>query len=415
MNKRGVALIISYMVIAVLTVLGAAFMLRSISEGRISNNYLQSNQALWLADAGIQKAVWELNKNSCVGCSQCGTVTPCANCTCSSASKCVSGTLGSFGDYDATIDSANTTITSIGSVPSRSVANKVTRSVKVTLTGGSVFSYASFAQGSISISPNTLVDSYNSSLGDYGIGNTGSNGDIGTNSSASGAITIGNNVSIYGDASTGPSGTITQGSNTQISGSTTNTNNVTLTPVVVPSNLTSLTNAGDLFPAHGTATSKTLSAGNYKYSSVNIPGNGTVTINGTVNLYLTGSSSISTGNNVNIVVASGAKLTVYVDGKVDISNNAIVNNISKIPANFQIYSTYSGASGVLLDNNTEFYGAVYAPTTSVSVSNNVGVYGAIVGQTVNLANNSSVHYDEALRQVTGQGSSGYTISDWQEI
>ena len=53
MNKRGVALILSYMVIGVLTVFGSIFVSRSVTESNIARRYLNSTRALWIAEAGL--------------------------------------------------------------------------------------------------------------------------------------------------------------------------------------------------------------------------------------------------------------------------------------------------------------------------------------------------------------------------
>lgn len=63
MNNRGVALILSFILIVVLTVLSAVSLSRSISESRIARRYSESTQALWLAEAGINRALNELRSN----------------------------------------------------------------------------------------------------------------------------------------------------------------------------------------------------------------------------------------------------------------------------------------------------------------------------------------------------------------
>lgn len=63
MNNRGVALILSFILIVVLAILGAASLSRSISESRIAKRYSESIQALWLAEAGINRALNELRNN----------------------------------------------------------------------------------------------------------------------------------------------------------------------------------------------------------------------------------------------------------------------------------------------------------------------------------------------------------------
>lgn len=57
MNKRGIALIISYIVIIIIITLSAAFVTRSISEGNIVRRHTESTQAFWLAEAGIASAL----------------------------------------------------------------------------------------------------------------------------------------------------------------------------------------------------------------------------------------------------------------------------------------------------------------------------------------------------------------------
>jgi len=60
MNKRGIALIIGLIMIAVLTIFGGAVVSRSIFENRVEHRYAESTQAFWLAEAGINCALREL-------------------------------------------------------------------------------------------------------------------------------------------------------------------------------------------------------------------------------------------------------------------------------------------------------------------------------------------------------------------
>lgn len=63
MNRKGIALILSFMVIGVLTILSAAIISRSVSERYIVQRYVESTQAFWLAEAGINRALNELRNN----------------------------------------------------------------------------------------------------------------------------------------------------------------------------------------------------------------------------------------------------------------------------------------------------------------------------------------------------------------
>ncbi|MBP6920322.1 MAG: hypothetical protein KBC23_04950, partial [Candidatus Omnitrophica bacterium] len=60
-NKRGSALIIVYMVIAVLTILGTGIMSRELSEISNTRRYSDAVRAFWFAEAGIYKELYELN------------------------------------------------------------------------------------------------------------------------------------------------------------------------------------------------------------------------------------------------------------------------------------------------------------------------------------------------------------------
>ncbi len=63
-NKKGIALITAYIVIAVLTALGAAFISRSISEMRIAERDRNSIQAFYIAEAGIDYAIEEMRSGN---------------------------------------------------------------------------------------------------------------------------------------------------------------------------------------------------------------------------------------------------------------------------------------------------------------------------------------------------------------
>ena len=63
MNKRGVALILVFTVILVLSILATAIVAKSVSESRIAQSYAQSAQAFWLAEAGVAQALTQLKND----------------------------------------------------------------------------------------------------------------------------------------------------------------------------------------------------------------------------------------------------------------------------------------------------------------------------------------------------------------
>ncbi len=60
MNKKGIALLLGFIVIMILAILGSAIISRGVNESIIANRYAESTQAFWLAEAGVNRALREL-------------------------------------------------------------------------------------------------------------------------------------------------------------------------------------------------------------------------------------------------------------------------------------------------------------------------------------------------------------------
>lgn len=63
MDKKGAVLIYIFLVIAVLTILGVAIFNKSVSERSLAQKYVDSTQAFWLAEAGVNQALSALRNN----------------------------------------------------------------------------------------------------------------------------------------------------------------------------------------------------------------------------------------------------------------------------------------------------------------------------------------------------------------
>ena len=407
-NKNGLGIIAAIVIMLIIAVMGAtaASLLGTNSQGSV--NYLQSQQAFFLAESGVQKAMYELSKGGGAWTGWSGT-----------DPKTIQLTLAGYGDYNISVASPNSSspsITATGYVPNRNAAYKAVRVVSPTAQNNSGLfgSYAVYASGQITVNNNALIDSYNSNNGNYGGGNVSSSGNVGTNGTSSGVISVGHNGTIKGNVSTGVGGTVSNSGT--VSGSQTHTNNLSYSTPVVPASLTGLTTLGALSTSNGSTV--TISAGDYKYTSISLSNNSTLNITGNVNLYLTSSTTaLNISNNGTLSIALGASLTVYTNGQVDFSNNGVINNLSKKAANMIIYSTYSGANGFALGNNAVAYLAVYAPNASIDLSNNAELYGSFIGNTVSLSNNGAIHLDTALQSVSPPSfmpGGGWKINSWKE-
>jgi Tfp pilus assembly protein PilX len=421
MNNRGSVLVLTIAMIAVLSTLAIAYSSRIFNEHSVMLKTVYSTQAFWIAEAGIQKAAWDFDRNQCRGMTNQGTGQVCVNCdSCGTGTRIFTGSLNA-GDFSVTFDPSTKTYVATGSAYRGTGTNKsfmASRKIQVLFGQDPIFGYAAFSDGEMTIRNNSRVDSYNSNNAVYALATSGSRGNMGTNGTSVNVIDIGNNSTIQGVVSTGPGGTVDyMPSKVAITGGITHTNDVYLEPVSVPSALQSAAYLGTLSLATGTID---LTAGKYRYDSVIIGNDGTININGDVELYLTNTATaFQTGNNlVAININAGASLKIYSEGKVDFGNKATINNLTtnKATKNLMIFSLYDDTTdpnGVIIGNNNEFYGAIYAPLTNVTVSNNSAFYGSVVGKEVDLNNNGTMHYDEALSLI-GAPWQPAELRDWQE-
>jgi predicted acyltransferase (DUF342 family) len=420
MNKRGSVLVLTVSMVAVLATLAVAYGARIFNEHAVTLKTVYSTQAFWVAEAGIQGVAWDYDHNDCKGMVNQGTGTPCVSCvSCGTGSRLFTGTLAT-GDYSVTFDPVTKVYVSTGSSYRGTGSNRhfmASRKIKVLFGRDYIFGYAAFSQGEMVIANNSMIDSYNSTNGLYNVATSGQKGNMGTNGTFVSVIDIGNNATINGSVSTGPGGTVDyMPSKVTITGGVTHTNDVYLEPVSVPSDLQTATYLGTL----NVAATTTISSGKYRYDTISIGNNGTLNISGDVELYLTNPvTAFTTGNNtVAININDGASLTIFSEGKVDFGNKAIINinTVNKPTSSLMIYSLYddpADPNGVIIDNNNEFFGAVYAPLTNVTVSNNAAFFGAIVGNEVSLSNNGMMHYDEALGSIEAPWQPE-ELRDWQE-
>jgi len=155
-NRRGVVLILSFIVIVVLAILGTAIVSRSISESQITRKYAESTQAFWLAEAGINKAMSNLRV---LGFTIAGNIGQ-------------TNLAGSPGDYAADIGSVvglTRTVTARGCIPSgcNCVAPpndcRLTRVVQATMTKyqnipDGFYDNAIYSAGDVNIGSNCPVD-----------------------------------------------------------------------------------------------------------------------------------------------------------------------------------------------------------------------------------------------------------------
>ena len=330
----------------------------------------------------------------------------------------------SFVISDITKVAANTySFKSTGSGPDNSKA-----AITVTFSTTGPFSFAAFGQIGVAMSGNGFTDSYNSSEGPYTWATRGTNGDVGTNSTAARAITLSGRVRVYGDAQVGPGGDpetgIRKSGRATVTGQESAADELKdMTPLTLPNGgrrippwiISSGGKRKDIREKRGkfrperniSPTSNTLSSGTYRTQRVDISGTGI--IEGDVILYVEGNIKIS--GNGRIKIKPGGSLTIYAAGPISISGSGGITNSTFIPENLQIYGT-STCTQIAMSGNASMYGAIYAPSAAVAMSGNGSIYGSVVARYIAMSGNGNIHYDEALATV-GSGTDLKLLS-WRE-
>jgi len=203
------------------------------------------------------------------------------------------------------------------------------------------FEYAAFAETDLGLNGTPLVDSYDSRLGNYGLPNVGAEGDIATD----GVFSLVGTPTVLGDMIQNPG--------------------ISCTPQA-----TNLISSGALNLAG--STNYQLPAGTYRFDSISISGNAKLTLLG--------------------------KVTIYVDGAVDIAGNGVAT-AGNDPVNFLLIAATE--STIELGGTGSFFGAVFAPESMVHYEGTGDFHGAVIAKSYQQSGTSSLHFDVALKDVPG--------------
>lgn len=278
-----------------------------------------------------------------------------------------------------------------------------------------MFAWAAFGDEGLSMQSNSMVDSYNSSLGTYAdqevngsgassyastSGNVGSNGDI----------VVSQNADVHGDATPGPGGTTTIiGTNAHVDGSTAaSATTMDLPPIVVPS-----------IPSSGSVTvvaDMTLASGDHHFDSMTVSTGTEVWVTGPATLVF-GSFELAS-NTAFRVDATAGPVEIYVIDDFVMNSNTLIASSTYTPADiaFNLLSdnvinpeVEVDLDDVEFESNAELYGTIYAPNAAIEIDSNFELFGALVARSIVLDSNSQIHYDEALLDAANQEQTTYEV------
>lgn len=301
-----------------------------------------------------------------------------------------------------------------GWIPSRTAAKAVNTEIYVEVAPIYFKPWSGAALGEVGVPvANGGTDSYKSTEGPYGIGPVYQNGDVATNNTAPGSISVGNNGSIQGKAyyPRGGDPNIVSDSGVITGGSAPNpadTEFVDMPPPPADAIYLQPIEGNIVKTVSGTILGQPLSPGTY-----------VIRANGN-------KKSITLKGSETLTVATAGQTVIYLQGDAEIGGNGIANP-SASPPNLILYGMkanptasppYPGCQYIDFGGNGRFYGAVYAPEADISLNgagSNGEVFGSLAGERVTFNGNGTViHYDESLREMDGV-IRAYRLHTWTQV
>ncbi|MFC1782928.1 hypothetical protein ACFL02_05015 [Planctomycetota bacterium] len=388
------ALVVS--IVVIVTLMALSMLSLGLNSRTLAVRTTQKIQARCAADAGLTKALYEMNEQL--------KVKPWDD---SSLPYSTDETLPNFDgvfSYKVAKEAGNSYIvTSVGT------AGIIEKEIYSTIGFQGLFDHAILTKGQMTLKSNTLIDGYNST----DPGDTDVEVKIGTISISGDQIILNSSVVVDGDVVVGVDGDI----NTVIKdlGATTGDQYSMLevpplpfvTPPVLP-------DAGmDITVKGGTTTIGPADSG--EYTGIDISQKGTLEISGgDVKLYITG--DIDLGQGCEFIVESGASLELYVDGDIECKNDSTLGGESfSDPKAFQLYATGAGSQAFDIKAKSDWCGVIYAPNADIILYAKGNCYGSVVSGSFEYKSDGNFYYDEALRNVSANDDYvRFVVKRWSE-
>jgi len=349
------------------------------------------------ADAGLTKAIFEMNKKL--------EVKPWSDNALPKITDESLPNCDAVFSYAVTADSNSSgsyTIESTGN------SNQAKRKVNGTLRLKGLFEYALFTKEGMELKNGTEIDWYNYDTDDENL-------KIGTNSTEKAAMSMKAGVIINGDVAVGVGGdtdvVINSKSEAKITGEAYALSEPQELPVItVPEWL-------QLLPSQGAITSNITINNSGKYDSINLSNSDIMAIDGAVSLYVIGDVILNNSAQLQIVDVNtnpDASLILYLGGNLITKNGGTINNMSLDPKKLQIYGL-DNCTKINFMTSSDYYGVIYAPNADVQLHNSVEFFGAVVANSFIQDVFADFHYDASLRDanINDEGVR-FVVKRWYE-
>lgn len=121
------------------------------------------------------------------------------------------------------------------------------------------------------------------------------------------------------------------------------------------------------------------------------------------NLELDNSANLFVGEPDNTMPNYGlpSSVTIYLNGDLLVRNGGNINNLSRIPVNFQLYGVGAPYQDWDIYNSGDYYGVYYGPNANIRTYSSAEFFGSISGHEFLLFNGGRLHYDHALSGLIG--------------
>jgi hypothetical protein len=429
-SRRGSVLIVVMLIMAVLAlVLGSYFNL-SLTSSRQTRRTFDRNAAFHLAEAGVEEAVWSLNRalaGSFDGWDgwEIDGITAWRKFTDFTLTAGSTGSVKVYASDTRPAGSSRPVIVAESSVETAGIGSS-SQMIEVTLRRRSYFANGITALRTLLFRGNrTSFDSWNSDPDgnpatpavDYGEAVRSDTGGIASGAIDNSAVLI-NQAAIHGFVTTagaaplvgndgliGPFGTEPG----VIDPSRVATDFNAVFPVVAaPADGELVDPLGDTLGVAGETT-------RWRTPVLKLSGRETLTILGHVTLVITalpGASSIDVTGSAAILIPAGSSLVVYFEGDVKIAGRGLGNdNIQPVSCQLWGVNTTEEGHSVDITGNGTLRAVVYSPNGDVTVNGNGDIAGAIVARDITFTGNASFHYDTALSSLSDHAPFG--VQSWR--
>ena len=403
LKRSGSVLVLVVLVVLISFIIGTGLLALG-TQSRISSvNQVQDMKARSAADAGMERALQEIN-NAVRAKTWSESVTPYVN----NAALPFSDSVYSIKTHYDTTDGYQ--VVSVGT------DRDYTRSVSATLGLRGLFDNAIQCRDNIILKAGTVVDTIDSTIS-MDPADCDEKAIIGTNSTDADSIILNWGVVVDGDVVVGVGGdtsTVIKDLGATMDSSYPMSTSVEFPAISAPSlfgpdtsigikkNEKTIGPGGD-FPANG------------RFDNIKMSQGTTLRVIGDCTLYITGDVTMGQNSEILLDASKNAKLTIYLDGDWNSDNNSGINNETTTTNTFALYGTGPVGQAIDIKAKGEFYGVIYAPDADLTMYSGGNIYGSFVTNNFELKNPAEFLYDASLRTITvDQEGARFVINRWKE-